>query len=97
MSGQFTIGTPEGHTGKANMIAVKCDLCNTEVLFDPEKVNANNQIYAIAVEHVCKKPIKVRKKRRVFRFPRPKIMEYILGGRRERLGPPEPEEDDATV
>lgn len=98
MSGQFTIGHLDPSTGKANLVAVKCDLCTADpALFDPAKVEvAQNEILRIIQTHICKKvpkPTKPKKKRFVWR---PRFMENVAGSRRARIGRYE-EEDDAPV
>lgn len=94
MSGQFTIGSPDPSTGKAHMVTVQCDLCTAEpILFDPRKVeNGQNEISRIVKDHLCKKPERVKKKRRVSRVIKPTFTEHQIGDRRHRLGRPEEED-----
>lgn len=99
MSGQFTIGQPIASTGKAHMVAVKCDLCPGEAaIFDPRKVeNPQNEITRIVREHVCTKKKPEKKRKRFTSFVRPFFVEYETGTRRRRLGPPEKEDTDVTL
>lgn len=89
MSGLFTIGQPELHTGRGHMVSVKCDLCSVEETFDPAKVHAVDAMHKIFTSHQCKKP-EVKPPNKVKKVLKKIFGEYQIGTRRK----PEAEYDD---